>query len=365
MVKHRPGHDDLVAAGRLGGEQVALRADGARQRRDQLLADGIEGRVGHLGEQLLEVVVQQPGPLGQDGQRGVGPHGADRLVARLRHGRQEDLEILGGVAEQTLMGNHRRVLRGQGEAGGQLVEVDLLAGEPLRVGVLGGQGGLDLVVGDDAALGGVHQEHPARLQPAPLHDAPRVDIEDAHLGGHDDQTVVGDPVAGGAQSVAVENRPDHGPVGEGDGGRSVPGLHERGVELVERPLGGIHVPVLLPGLGDHHQHGVGQGTPAQVQQLEHLVEAGRVAGARRDDREDPLQVAGQQVAGEQILAGPHPVAVALQGVDLAVVGEVPVRMGRAASSGRCWWRSASAPAPGRFRVARRSDRGKRTRPEAR
>ncbi len=69
---------------------------------------------------------------------------------------------------------------------------------------------------------------------------------------------------------------------------------------------------------------MGQRTAAEVEQLQHLVEAGRVAGPRRDDREDPLQVAGQEVAGEQVLAGPHPVAIALQGVDLPVVGEIAV-----------------------------------------
>ena len=114
----RPGHDDLVAAVGLGCEQVALRADGAGQRGHQLLPDGIEGRVGHLGEQLLEVVVQQPGPVGQHRDRGVGPHGADRLVAGLGHRCQEDLEVLGRVAEETLVGEDRRVLRGQTETGG-------------------------------------------------------------------------------------------------------------------------------------------------------------------------------------------------------------------------------------------------------
>jgi hypothetical protein len=50
----------------------------------------------------------------------------------------------------------------------QLVEVELLGVQPLLVRVLGGQFGLDLLVGDDAALGGVDQEHPARLQAHPL-----------------------------------------------------------------------------------------------------------------------------------------------------------------------------------------------------
>ena len=79
--------------------------------------------------------------------------------------------------------------------------------------------------------------------------------------------------------------------------------------------------------------------PAEVQQLEHLVEGGRVAALGVADREQPLEVARDQVALEQRLTGPHPVAVAPQGVDLAVVGQVPVRDGPAATTGRCWSRS--------------------------
>ena len=47
----------------LAVEQVALGADVARQRGDELLADRVERRVGHLREQLGEVVEQQPRPL--------------------------------------------------------------------------------------------------------------------------------------------------------------------------------------------------------------------------------------------------------------------------------------------------------------
>ena len=53
---------DLDLAARVGPriEQVAFRADGRGHRRDQLLADRVERRVGDLREQLLEVVEQQP-----------------------------------------------------------------------------------------------------------------------------------------------------------------------------------------------------------------------------------------------------------------------------------------------------------------
>ena len=61
--------------------------------------------------------------------------------------------------------------------------------EPLLVRVLGGQLGLDLLVGDDAALRGVDQEHAAGLQPHLLHDGRRVEVQHAGLGRHHDQAV--------------------------------------------------------------------------------------------------------------------------------------------------------------------------------
>ncbi len=125
--------------------------------------------------------------------------------------------------------------------------------------------------------GGVDQEHPAGLQAALADDLGRGDVEHADLAGQHDQAVVGDPVAAGAQAVAVEDRADDGAVGEGDAGRAVPGLHQRGVELVERAAGRVHRGVVLPRLRDHHQHRVRQRAAAEVQQLEHLVEGRGVA----------------------------------------------------------------------------------------
>ena len=139
--------------------------------------------------------------------------------------------------------------------------------------------------------------------------------------------VVGHPVAGRAQAVAVEDGADDRPVGEGHGGRAVPRLHERGVVAVEGPPGRVHRAVVLPRLGDHHQHGVVDGPAAEVEQLQHLVERGRVAGSRGHHGEGPLQPR-DEVGGAQGFAGPHPVPVAGQRVDLAVVGHVAVRVGQ-------------------------------------
>ena len=78
--------------------------------------------------------------------------------------------------------------------GGRSPKVDLPLLQPLAVGVRGGQLGLDLVVVDDPALGGVHEEHPAGLEAALAHHLGGVDVEHAHLRGQHHQAVVGHPV---------------------------------------------------------------------------------------------------------------------------------------------------------------------------
>ncbi len=173
-----------------------------------------------------------------------------------------------------------------------------------------------------------------------------IDVDHADLRSHDHAVVVGHPVARRAQPVAVQHGADHRPVRERHRRRPVPRLHDRAVEAVEVATGAVHRVVLLPCLGDHHQHGVGERATTEVQQLEDLVETGRVGRARCADGEDATEVPGQEVALQQRLAGPHPVAVALHGVDLAVVGDVAVRMGEG---------------PGRERVGRepRVDQGER------
>ena len=82
VVEHRERQHDLPAAGGGRLEQVLLRADAAEQAGDELLADGVERRVGDLREQLAEVVEQLARPLGQHGDRRVGAHRADRLERR-------------------------------------------------------------------------------------------------------------------------------------------------------------------------------------------------------------------------------------------------------------------------------------------
>lgn len=84
------------------------------------------------------------------------------------------------------------------------------------------------------------------------------DVEHAHFGGHHHQVVLGDQITGRTQPVAIERGADLATVGEGDGGRSVPGLHQGRVILIEGVPLLVHQTVAGPGLGDQDHHGVGE-----------------------------------------------------------------------------------------------------------
>jgi hypothetical protein len=181
-----------------------------------------------------------------------------------------------GVAEHLLAPQHAVVAEHDVLSLGQIGQRHHSVGEPLAVRVESSEFGLDLVVADDSSLGGVDQEHLARLETALGDDPGRIDVDHPDLRGHDHEVVVGHPVAARAQAVAVEDSADHLTIGERHAGGAVPRLHHRCVELVEVALLLRHRLVVLPGFRDHHQHRMVDRVSAEVQQFEHLVEPGGV-----------------------------------------------------------------------------------------
>ena len=164
VVDDREGQLDLPAGGRGRVQQVLLGAHRAAQRGDQLLADRVQRRVGHLREQLAEVVVEQPRPLGQHGHRRVGAHRPDWLGAGDGHRRQQHPQLLLGVAEGLLAPDEVGAVVVVGApAGRQRVQPQDAGVQPVCVRQLGSELALDLVVGDHPPGLGVDQEHPARL----------------------------------------------------------------------------------------------------------------------------------------------------------------------------------------------------------
>ena len=293
--EHRRRERQLVGRPRSRLQEIVLRADGRLRGHDDLLADRVHGRVRDLREELLEVPVQELGLVGEDGERRVVPHGAHRVRAGGRHRVDDQAHVLGVVAEDLLAAQHGRVVR-LDDAGrvGKLPDPGQPLPDPRPVG-LGRRGGvLELAVGDDPTLGGVHQEHVAGPDAALRHDLRGRDVEDARLGRHDGPSVGRDRVARRAQPVAIQRRAHAHTVGEGDRCRAVPRLHQAGVVLVEGPQLRRHGLVAAPRLGHQHHHRVRQRAAGQVEQLQDVVQDGGVGALGIHRREHLLEVVPEQ-----------------------------------------------------------------------
>ena len=201
-------------------EEVPFAPHAGDERHHELFADRIDRWVRHLRELLLEVTKEGHRAIAQDGERGVVPHAPRRLFAGRRHWREEGPQVFSRVSEGAL--EALALVGGEGEEGGdrrQLGEVDLVVGDPPRVGLSRGGLALDLVVVDDFALGGVDEEHLPGLK-APLRDdVLRRDVEHPELAGQDDEAALRDDVLCRAEAVAIERRADERTVGKDQRGR--------------------------------------------------------------------------------------------------------------------------------------------------
>jgi len=79
---------------------------------------------------------------------------------------------------------------------------------------------------------------------------------------------------------------------------------------------------------DQHGHGVLDGAARHHQQFKRVVEASGIAAAGLDDGEQLFYVSAEERRRQDRLAGVHPVDVAFQRVDFAVMSDEAVRMGQ-------------------------------------
>ena len=273
------------------------------------------------------------------------------------------LQVFLRVAERLLAIEQRQVRERRCRCccSGRSSSTSCVLREPLLVGMAVRERRLQLVVGDEPAFVEVDEQHLARLQPPLLDDVLFRNRQHAHFRRHDDAVVAREQIARGAQAVAVERRADLAAVGEGDRGGAVPRLHQRGVVFVEGAPLLVHQRIAGPRLRNHHHHGVRERVAALHQEFERVVEAGGVGLAFVGDRPELVDVLAEQRRGDGRLPRRHPVHVAAQRVDFAVVRDRSGTGARATRSGRCWSRSADAPARARSRNPDRADRDNRCR----
>ena len=96
--------------------------------------------------------------------------------------------------------------------------------------------------------------------------------------------------------------------------------------LVEGAAFRGHRFIAFPRLGHEHHHRVRERASSLNEELEHIVEAGRIALSFRYNREQLGDIGAEQIRRDARFAHAHPCQVATQRVDLAVVAHVAVRM---------------------------------------
>lgn len=190
------------------GQQVRLGADGGFERGDDLLTLPVQRRVGDLRELLGEVVEQHAAAAGKRRHRRIVTHGTERFLAGVGHRREQELQILFGVAEGALTALDGLAGVADVLAAGQVAHFNGVAFHPLAVRVLGSEVPLDLFIGNDAAFGGVDQEHLAGLKTTLGHDVFLRDLrQNAGLGGQNDVAVIGELPAAGRKPLRSSRAP--------------------------------------------------------------------------------------------------------------------------------------------------------------
>ena len=180
--QHRLAHLETPLRRRVvDAKQVGPRADEGQERHHQLFADRVDRRIGDLGEDLLEIGIEQLGSRRQRRYRCIGAHRADGFLSGEGHRGHQELEVFLGVAKGLLAIEERQTvgLRDRDAGRRQVLQHDLGAVEPFLVGLGRGQLRLDVVIVDDAALLQVDQQHLARLQAPLLDNVAFVDRKDA------------------------------------------------------------------------------------------------------------------------------------------------------------------------------------------
>ena len=329
-------------------EDVGARPDEGHEAHDQFLADRVDRRIGYLCEILLEIGIEELRLRRQCRNRRVGAHRPDRFLAGHRHRRQQKQKIFLAVAERLLaiQERHIRARRTWMDREIHILEHDLGALQPFGIRMRGGERAFDFVVRDDPALFQIDEQHPAGLQPPFGNDPLFGDRQDADFRGQHDEPVAGDDIARRTQAIAVEHRADLAAIGKGDGGRSVPGLHHRGVIFVEGAARRVHQRIARPGLRNEHHHRMAKRIAALDEEFERIVETGRVRLAFVGDRPELAYVIAEKPGGNRGLPRRHPIEVAAQGIDFAIMPDETIGMRQR---------------PGRKRVGRKALMDKRKR----
>ncbi|OPX85585.1 MAG: hypothetical protein A4E54_02394 [Pelotomaculum sp. PtaB.Bin117] len=253
---------DPAAAAGFRLNQVLFAANGGLDGKNNLLANGVNRRVGHLGKQLLKIIVQKLRFIRQYRQRGIMTHRPHRLNPVSGHALQHFRKVLISITKGLLPLEHRlKVRRRHMRSLRQLFKAHQVFVQPLPVRMCSHHACFQLFIADNAAFFRVDKQHAPRAQPFFQDHIFRRDIKHTYFRGQNNEVVFGYVIARGPQAVPVKHGADDRAVRESNGRGAVPRLHQAAVVFIKRFLRVAHAFVVGPRLRNHHHGHVRQGTP--------------------------------------------------------------------------------------------------------
>ncbi len=189
--------------------------------------------------------------------------------------------------------------------------------------------GLGLGVLEDRAAAGLDQQQLARSESSAPDRVLRGEGDRPGLGRNGDKTITRDRERRRSKAVAIDHRADPNAVREDDRGGAVPWGEESGGPTPQRRDVRMRRASQGQRLGDRGQEGGGQVPAGGHQEFEPLVERERVGAARREKRPGRQKLGRDRLRAAIARAAADLLAIAADGVDLAVVGDEPERLGEA------------------------------------
>ena len=211
-------------------ENIPVPPEGHGQGHHQPFPDRVDGWIGDLGKQLLEVGEEQTRPDAEDCQGRVIAHGMGSLDAVLEHGHKSHVQLFPGITKCGLLLRKRDEIQITGQrlwgGIGQSGKRHPVGFQPFAIGLARREGLFDFRIEPEGAGFGIDAEHLARPEAAfadnglviEFHDSDfRPQGENAFFGQFEPRWTQAIPVQAGGHGAAIR---------ENQRSRTVPRLAE-------------------------------------------------------------------------------------------------------------------------------------------
>ena len=224
----------------------------------KVLTDRVDGRVGNLSKLLTEVVEENLWLVGEHGKWGIITHRCSRLLTLGSHWDDSTVDIFLAKTEFQFLASEVIHSVFHLTTTAKFLQFYTVGIQPLTVRMSLCQTLLDFAIIVNLAFLGINQENLTRLQTTLLCNLGRIEIHHTYLRCYYHHIILGDGIAGRAQTISIEHTTGITAIAEEQGGRAIPWLHQDRVVLIESLQILRDRVLVVEALWHHHSHGMRQ-----------------------------------------------------------------------------------------------------------